>query len=59
MTAEGQWRWIYARARVTKADRLIQEQAQAYLKAPPKVEFLVAAKRLRKPWTRFREEQSA
>jgi MFS family permease len=49
----------YARARVTKADRIIQEQAQTFLKAPPRVEFLVAAKRLRKPWTRFRAEKTA
>ncbi len=49
----------YARARVSKADLLIQVLAQAYLKALPKVEFLVAAKRLRKPWTRFRAEKSA
>ncbi|HXW19406.1 MAG TPA: hypothetical protein VEK35_02770, partial [Roseiarcus sp.] len=49
----------YARTRVTKADRLVQEQAQAYLKAPPKVEFLVAARRLLKAWTRFHAEKSA
>ncbi len=35
------------RARVTKADRLIEEQAQKYLKEPRKVTFLVAPKRSR------------
>jgi hypothetical protein len=49
----------YARTRVTKADELIQKRAQSYLKAPPKVEFLIAAKRLRRPWTRLRAEKPA
>jgi hypothetical protein len=49
----------YARARITKADQLVQEHAQAYLKAPPKVEFLVAAKRLRRPWVHFRAPKPA
>ncbi len=43
----------YARARITKADQLMQEQALAFLKEPPKVEFLIAAKRLRRPWQKF------
>ena len=47
----------YARARVTKADQLLQDKAGAYLKAPPKVEFLIAAKRLRKPWLKFRGDE--
>jgi hypothetical protein len=49
----------YARARVTKADQLIQEEARKYLKSPPKVEFLVAAKRLRKPWRHLHASKSA
>ena len=48
----------YARARVTKADRLVQDQAQAYLKEPLKVEFLVGARRLRHPWMRVRPKAS-
>ena len=43
----------YARTRVTKADELLQSQAAAYLKEPARVEFLVGAKRLRKPWKRM------
>jgi hypothetical protein len=35
------------RARVTKADRMIEEEAHRYLKAPPKVTRLVAPKRSR------------
>ncbi len=34
----------YARARVTKADQLIEEKARAYLKAPAHSIFLIAAK---------------
>jgi hypothetical protein len=37
----------YLRTRVTKADRMIEEQARAFLKEPRKVTFLVAPKRHR------------
>jgi len=37
----------HLRARVTKADRMIEEQASAFLKEPRKVTFLVAPKRHR------------
>jgi hypothetical protein len=37
----------HLRARVTKADRIIEEQAGAFLKEPRKVTFLVAPKRHR------------
>jgi len=37
----------HLRARVTKADRIIEEQASAFLKEPRKVTFLVAPKRHR------------
>ena len=38
---------------MTKADELLESQAAAYLKEPARVEFLVGAKRLRKPWKRM------
>jgi hypothetical protein len=37
----------HLRTRVTKADRMIEDQARAFLKEPPKVTFLVAPKRHR------------
>jgi predicted MFS family arabinose efflux permease len=37
----------YLRARVTKADRIIEDKARAFLKEPPKATFLVAPKRIR------------
>ncbi len=37
----------HLRARVTNADRMIEEEAHRYLKEPPKVTFLVAPKRSR------------
>jgi MFS family permease len=49
----------YARARVTKADQMLQEKALAYLKEPPRIEFFIAAKRLRHPWRKFREKTKA
>ena len=39
----------YARARVTKADQLIEEKARAYLKAPLQPIFLIAAKENERP----------
>jgi MFS family permease len=37
----------HLRTRVTVADRMIEEQARAFLEEPPKVTFLVAPKRVR------------
>jgi MFS family permease len=43
----------YSRTRVTKADRLIEEEADRFLKEPLKVTFLVGAKRARHGWRRL------
>ena len=37
----------HLRARVTEADRMIEQQAHKYLRQPPKATFLVAPKRSR------------
>ena len=37
----------HLRTRVTIADRMIEDQARAFLKEPPKVTFLIAPKRHR------------
>ena len=37
----------HLRARVTKADRMIEDQARAFLNEPPKVTFLIAPRRSR------------
>ena len=47
----------YGRSRVTKADEMLQERALQYLKEPLRIEFLVAAKRLRHPWRKLHEEE--
>jgi len=39
----------YARARVTKADQLIEQKAWAFLKAPPKPLYLIAVKEHERP----------
>jgi hypothetical protein len=49
----------YATTRVTKADQMLQEKALQYLKEPLKIEFFIAAKRLRRPWLKFRAEAKA
>ena len=43
----------YSRTRVTKADRLIEEEADRFLKEPLKVTLLVGAKRARHGWRRL------
>ncbi len=43
----------HLRARVTEADRLIEQQALKFLKAPPSISYLVAAKSMREPWRRL------
>lgn len=49
----------YARKRVTNADRLIEEQAHRFQKEPQKVSFLVAAKRIRRPWRKLHSPRGA
>ena len=49
----------HLRARVTKADRMVEEQRNKFLKEAPKATFLVAPKRNRGPRRKFTAQRAA